>query len=103
MACESPGHSRPTVSRKIDGCGLRYHVKGWSVHLVPEKSGSEEWVYTFELERMRMQGSIQRALLRPNEDELDDWKEYLETKEYRVKELSELEVSKKEGMVVVWG
>lgn len=59
-------------------------------------------MYTFELERVRIQGSIQRALLRPSEDELDDWKEYQETKEYHVKELSELEVSMKKGMVVVW-
>ena len=78
-ACESPlATSVPYLH--VDTSN-RYRVLGYSVKLTTAK-GRDQWVYTFQLARQvdPPQDSIDKALMHPTADEMDDWKDYRRAK-----------------------
>lgn len=53
----------------------RYRVTGYSVKLGHDLEG-DRWRYTFHLKREPGQDCIEKALMFPNSEQLDDWDDY---------------------------
>ncbi|MCJ1397322.1 hypothetical protein MMC11_000514 [Xylographa trunciseda] len=72
-------------SRLAPKAGLRYdglyRVSGYGVKLKVNVVGEDEWQYTFVLERYRDQVGLDRAICHPTADEMDDWRDYKQTRD----------------------
>ncbi|MCJ1387372.1 hypothetical protein MMC18_000215 [Xylographa bjoerkii] len=72
-------------SRLAPKAGLRYdglyHVSGYGVKLTVNIVGEDEWQYSFVLKRYRDQAGLDKALCHPTADEMDDWKDYKQTRD----------------------
>ena len=58
-----------------------YRVSGYGVKLMVNILGEDEWQYTFILERYRDQAGLEKALCHPAADEMDDWRDYKQTRD----------------------
>ncbi|MCJ1378322.1 hypothetical protein MMC17_001419 [Xylographa soralifera] len=68
----------PKAGLRYDGL---YRVSGYGVKLIVNILGEDEWQYTFVLERYRDQAGLDRALCHPTADEMDDWRDYKQTRD----------------------
>ena len=59
----------------------RYRVSGYGVKLKVNILGEDEWQYSFVLERYHDQAGLDRALWHPTADEMDDWRDYKQTRD----------------------
>ena len=65
----------PLINRhRVEQYGVKLFVGG------RDGKGKDEHAFTFHLRRLDDQPGMEKALLRPASDELDDWKDYLYSK-----------------------
>ncbi|MCJ1434142.1 hypothetical protein MMC27_003508 [Xylographa pallens] len=68
----------PKAGVRYDGL---YRVSGYGVKLMVNILGEDEWQYSFVLERYHDQAGLDRALCHPTADEMDDWRDYKQTRD----------------------
>ena len=76
-------------------------MRGWSVRLIKHRDSQDFWQYTFNLERTKHQASMDKALVRPDLEEKEDWITYQKEKHSHIKTLDEVDVQK-EGIMIAW-
>ncbi|KAL9028186.1 MAG: hypothetical protein Q9196_003410 [Gyalolechia fulgens] len=72
--CVSPEQEKQVKIDKL--MATRYRVTGYSIKLNHELEG-DRWSYTFHLQREPGQDSMEKALMFPNSEQLDDWNDYI--------------------------